>query len=104
MGQMNGKKDKLTRAEVEQVALLARLNFTESEKELFTRQLNSILGYFEKLEELDTEKVEPTSHVSATHNVFRGDNMGRELEAKEALLNAPDGKNECFRVPRIIEE
>ena len=95
---------KITMEEIEKMAMLARLEFTEPEKELFTRQLNSILEYFEKLEELDTETIEPTSHVSTIQNVLREDTVGRSLEKKESLLNAPEGKRDCFRVPRIIED
>ena len=95
---------KITMEEIEKMAMLARLEFTEPEKELFTRQLNSILEYFEKLEELDTETIEPTSHVSTIQNVLREDTVGRSLEKNESLLNAPEGKRDCFRVPRIIED
>ncbi|MFH1624394.1 MAG: Asp-tRNA(Asn)/Glu-tRNA(Gln) amidotransferase subunit GatC [Pseudomonadota bacterium] len=94
---------KITKEEVEKVAALARLEFTDEEKEMFTNQLNIILDYFDTLKALDTREVEPTFHVSAIRNVFRDDEVGPSISREESLLNAPDRKGGCFRVPRIIE-
>lgn len=94
---------KITKEEVDKVAKLARLGFTEEEKEKFASQLNSILVYFDKLGELDTTGIEPTSHASTISNVFRDDKVESSISKEESLLNAPDGKGDCFRVPRIIE-
>lgn len=93
---------KTSQEEVERVAVLARLEFAEEEKGKFTNQLNSILEYFDKLGGLDTTGIEPTSYVSVISNVFRDDKVGPSISKEESLLNAPDGKRGCFRVPRII--
>ncbi|MBI5966603.1 MAG: Asp-tRNA(Asn)/Glu-tRNA(Gln) amidotransferase subunit GatC [Deltaproteobacteria bacterium] len=94
---------KITKEEVEHVALLARLKFREIEQERFTTQLNSILEYMDKLRELDTTKVEPTFHAVARTNVFREDSLKPSIPRDLSLKNAPDGDRGFFRVPKIIE-
>lgn len=94
---------KLTREDVEKVADLARMEFSEEEKMLFAGQLNTILGYFDKLKQLDTSAVETTTHASAISNVLREDKAGPSFSSEESLSNAPDKKGDCFRVPRVIE-
>ncbi len=94
---------KITIKEVEHVARLARLELTEGEKEQMRAQLDSILSYIEKLNELDTSAVEPTSHVLPMKNVFREDEVRPSLSQEEALANAPDRQDLFFRVPRILE-
>jgi len=95
---------KLSKEQVEHVAKLARLAVSEDEKEAFSRQLSEILTYVGKLNELDTSKVEPTSHVLDLSNVFRDDVIRESLPPAEVLANAPDRDNDHFRVPKIIEE
>jgi aspartyl-tRNA(Asn)/glutamyl-tRNA(Gln) amidotransferase subunit C len=95
---------KITKKEVEHVARLARLELSEDEKETMTRQLDSILGYMDKLNELDTSHVEPTSHVIPMVNVMREDEVRPSLSPEDALANAPDREDAFFRVPRIIED
>jgi aspartyl-tRNA(Asn)/glutamyl-tRNA(Gln) amidotransferase subunit C len=95
---------KLTKQEVEHVARLARLAVTEEEKERYSLQLSSILTYVGKLNELDTSKIEPTSHVLPMQNVMRGDEVRPCLPKEKGLANAPDRENGFFRVPKIIEE
>ncbi len=95
---------KITRKEVEHVARLARLELTAEEKERMQTQLDSILSYIDKLNELDTSAVEPTSHVLPMTNVFREDEVVPSLSQEEVLLNAPDRHELFFRVPRILEE
>jgi len=94
---------KISKEEVEHVALLARLRFSEDEKERFTTQMNSILEYMGKLGQLDTSKVTPTFHAVARTNVFRQDEVRPSLPQKLSLSNAPDGDGRFFRVPKIIE-
>jgi aspartyl-tRNA(Asn)/glutamyl-tRNA(Gln) amidotransferase subunit C len=101
-----GKKERLMRLtpeQVEHVALLARLELTPEERERFTTQLNSMLEYFEQLQQLDTSGVPAMSHAVAISNVFREDEPGPSLSPEEVLANAPDQANACFRVPRVIE-
>ena len=94
---------KITAKEVEYVAKLARLKLTDQEKELFTNQLDSILEYMEKLTELDTENVPPTSHVLPLKNVMRQDESRDSHLQEEMLSNAPERDDNFFSVPRIIE-
>jgi len=94
---------KITKREVEHVARLARLELSEGEKEVFTKQLNNILAYVEKLNELDTKDIEPTSHVLPIKNVFKEDKVKEALPREKALSNAPDKTAEFYRVPKIIE-
>lgn len=89
--------------DVEHVAKLARLELSEQDKEKFTGQLNSILKFAEKLNELDTENVEPTSHVLDIKNVVRQDEVKASLPREEALRNAPSQEDGHFKVPPIIE-
>jgi aspartyl-tRNA(Asn)/glutamyl-tRNA(Gln) amidotransferase subunit C len=94
---------RLTPEEVEHVALLGRLELSEEERERFTTQLNSILEYFEQLQQIDTTGVPPMSHAVAVTNVMREDEPAPQLTPEEALQNAPDEDRDCFRVPRVIE-
>lgn len=93
----------ITVKDVENVANLARLEISEQEKELFTKQLDSILGFAEKLNELNTDGVQPTSHVLDMKNVVRRDIVRTSLEREWALANAPDHEDGYFRVPPVIE-
>lgn len=94
---------KISREEVKHVANLARLRFDEGELEKFTDQLNAILTYIDKLNELDTSEVEPTYHVLDLVNVFREDQIQPSLPREAALANAPERADGFFQVPRIIE-
>jgi aspartyl-tRNA(Asn)/glutamyl-tRNA(Gln) amidotransferase subunit C len=94
---------KINREVVEHVASLARLEFEEEEKGLYIKQLNSILTYMEKLNELDTSDVPPTSHVIPLANVFREDKVIESLERDKSLDNAPESDRGYFKVPKIIE-
>ncbi len=89
---------------VRHVALLARLELDESSVERFTRELDAILTYIEKLNELDTRAVPPTSHPLPMENVFRADVVKPSLSVDEALANAPEREDGCFKTPPIIQE
>ena len=91
-------------ARVEQIANLARLSISSEEKELLGTQLSRILGHIEKLGELQTDGVEPTSHVIDLANVAREDDLRESLSADQALSNAPDRSGDFYRVPKIIEQ
>jgi aspartyl-tRNA(Asn)/glutamyl-tRNA(Gln) amidotransferase subunit C len=92
----------LSREEVLHVAELARLSLSPAEIELFTGQLNEILAYVEKLQELDTRGVAPLAHVIPLGNVFREDQVLESLPLDAALENAPAREDGNFLVPRII--
>jgi aspartyl-tRNA(Asn)/glutamyl-tRNA(Gln) amidotransferase subunit C len=94
---------KISREEIEHIAVLARLSLSEEEKDLFGSQLSSILDYMEKLNELDTRDIEPTSHVLSLHNVMREDTLTSSIPREDALMNAPSRTEKFYRVPKIIE-
>jgi aspartyl-tRNA(Asn)/glutamyl-tRNA(Gln) amidotransferase subunit C len=89
--------------DVEHVANLARLELSIEEKERFAGQLNAILKYAEKLNELDTQNVEPTSHVLALANVMREDTVRPSWPIEKVLSNAPDEEDGQFKVPAVLE-
>lgn len=93
----------ITKKDVEHIALLSRLKLTEEEKETFVKQLSGILTHVEKLNEVNTNGIEPTSHVIKMQNVMRDDIVTGSLPIKKALANAPDRTEEFFKVPKIIE-
>ena len=97
-----GEKMSITKNEVEQVAMVARLALSEEEKDYFTKDLNSILQFIEQLNQLDTNEVDMTIHAIPISNVFREDVIGETLEVDKALQNAPDEKDGQYRVPRIL--
>jgi len=92
----------LSREEVLHVAELARLSLGPAEIEIFTRQLNDILAYVEKLQELDTTGVAPLAHVIPVFNAFREDEVREGLPLDLALENAPAREDDNFQVPRVI--
>lgn len=94
---------KISREEIEHIAVLARLSLSEEEKDLFGSQLSSILDYMEKLNELDTRDIEPTSHVLSLHNVMREDTLTSSIPREDALMNTPSRTEKFYRVPKIIE-
>ena len=95
---------KITIAEVEHVARLARLDLAPEEKERMRSQLDAILTYIDKLRRLDTEGVEPTSHAIPIVNVMREDEVRPCFPVADMLANAPERDGDLFRVPKIIEE
>ncbi len=97
------KKEKITTEEVRYVAKLSRLILTDNEEKSMTRTLNDILGYMDKLGELDTTDVEPMTHAIPNENVMRNDVEKPFANPEGILKNAPDSKRTFFRVPRVIE-
>jgi aspartyl-tRNA(Asn)/glutamyl-tRNA(Gln) amidotransferase subunit C len=89
--------------DVEHVAMLARLELTDDEKRVMAAQLGGILRYVEKLNELDTESVEPTAHILPVRNVLRDDVLRPSLDARTVLTNAPKRTGDLFQVPRVVE-
>ena len=94
----------ISKEEVYKVAELARLKLSEEEAERFTSQLNDILEFANKLNELDTDHVEPTSHVLPMINVMREDEVRPSLDRELALSNAPLKEDGYFKVPKILED
>ena len=94
---------KMTAADVEYVARLARLELTLGEKELFVGQMDAILGYVEKLKGVNTEGIVPTSHAVPMENAFREDVVQPSIGLEKALFNAPETAGTFFAVPKVIE-
>ena len=92
----------ITKKDVEKIAELARLKFSEEELENFTPQMNEILSYMDKLNELNTENVKPLSHPVEQTNVFREDEMKPSISTENALKNAPSKDENHFTVPKVI--
>jgi aspartyl-tRNA(Asn)/glutamyl-tRNA(Gln) amidotransferase subunit C len=92
----------VTLDDLEKIAQLARLKLKEEEKEKFLEQVNQILKYVEKLNEVNTEGVEPLSHSMDLVNVMREDIEKQSLSQKDALANAPLKNDKFFRVPKVV--
>ena len=92
-----------TNLDVKYVAHLARLSLTPEEEQKFGAQLAQVLGYIEKLKELDVSQVEPTAHAVPLMNVTRPDEISPSLSNGDALRNAPAAANGLFMVPKIVE-
>ncbi len=88
---------------IEYLQQLGRIRLTQEEQEKTKKDLGSILGYIDKLNELDTEGVEPMSHAFGRTNVFREDVVTNDAMVDEVLSNAPEAKDGCFVVPRTVE-
>ena len=88
---------------IEYVGILAKLNLSEEEKKKAGEDMSRMLEYIDKLNELDTEGVEPMSHVFPVHNVFREDVVVNGDEHEKTLANAPAKKDNAFKVPKTVE-
>lgn len=95
-------REKISREEVRHVAKLARLELAENEEARMTDQMNQILGYMDKLNELNTQEVSATTHAIQRQNVFRADEVRDSLERDRALSNAPESDGVSFIVPKVI--
>ncbi|MEJ2101093.1 MAG: Asp-tRNA(Asn)/Glu-tRNA(Gln) amidotransferase subunit GatC [Desulfobacterales bacterium] len=93
---------KITKKEVLYVAQLARLDLDEKSIERFAGQIDEILGYIDKLNQVETEGIRPTSHAIFLTNAFRDDKPGEHLERDRVLANAPDKENGNFVVPKVV--
>ncbi|MBN1957342.1 MAG: Asp-tRNA(Asn)/Glu-tRNA(Gln) amidotransferase subunit GatC [Desulfuromonadales bacterium] len=94
---------KISQEDVAHVARLARLSLEAQELETLTSQIDAILGYVDKLNELDTEHVEPMAHAVPMSNAFRDDELNPSLGLDRAMQNAPLSGDGCFMVPKVIE-
>lgn len=94
---------KITEEDVAYVAGLARLSLTPEELKTMTGKMDAMLGYVDKLNELDTDGIVPTAHAVPMANAFRDDQVIPAIGTAAALANAPQGADGCFQVPRVIE-
>ena len=90
--------------DIDYVANLARIELSNEEKSTYQKQLGDVLKYFDKLQELDVEKVEPTAHAFPRHNVWDKDEPQEALPVSDALKNAPQSRQDQVVVPKVIEE
>ncbi|MHC4883230.1 MAG: Asp-tRNA(Asn)/Glu-tRNA(Gln) amidotransferase subunit GatC [Planctomycetota bacterium] len=95
---------KIDQAQVRRVAVLSRLELNDAEVAQFSTQLSAIVEYIEKLNELDTDNVEPLAHCLPVHNVLREDVPKPSLSNDAALANAPEREDEYFKVPKILDD
>lgn len=95
-------REKITRDEVRHVAVLARLELTEAEELRMTEQMNDILSYMDKLNELDTTSIPATTHAIQLQNVFRADQVHPSMDREKSLANAPQSDGVSFIVPKVI--
>lgn len=96
--------DMISLAEIEKVAMLARLSLTSAEAQMMSEQLSKVLEYMSLLNEVNTEQVEPLAHAVELTNVFREDQVTGSLDREEALTNAPHRDAECYLVPAVLGE
>ncbi len=97
----------ITEKEVEHIAELARIKLTEKEKDKMTKELGAILGYIDKLKEVDTEGVEPIAHITGLEDVFRKDDSPREPDSeniKRLMEQAPERKDNFVKVKEVFGE
>lgn len=94
----------LSEEEVRHIAHLSRLDCSDEEITKYSRELSRILGYAEKLNQLDTDGVAPTAHAVRQANVFREDVVRPSLDNESALANAPETEKGHFKVPQIIQD
>ncbi|MBC7764866.1 MAG: Asp-tRNA(Asn)/Glu-tRNA(Gln) amidotransferase subunit GatC [Hyphomonadaceae bacterium] len=94
---------KITEAQVEHVAKLARLHLTAQEKQRLTAEMVNIIAFADKLNELDTSGVEATAHAIPIHNVFREDVVYPSYDREKLLVNAPSSEEGCILVPKVVE-
>lgn len=89
---------------IEKIAELARLNLKPEEKAKLEKDLGAILGYVKNLDKLDTQNVEPTSHVLNLENVFRKDEVKPSGVRDEVLKHAPASEGKFFKVPKVVDK
>ena len=94
----------ISREEVEKVSLLARLRLSDEELDRMTSQMGAILEYFQLLQQVETEGVEPMAHPLDVSDVFRPDEVRPSLPREQALANAPHHDAECYLVPAVLGE
>ncbi len=97
------EKTKHNVIDVAYVANLARINLTEKEIDKFQSQLDQIVGYVEKIGELDLSGIEPSNRKRSLVNVYRKDEVRESLAHEKAMANAPEELNGLFKVPKIVE-
>ncbi|MEG2881846.1 MAG: Asp-tRNA(Asn)/Glu-tRNA(Gln) amidotransferase subunit GatC [Christensenella sp.] len=99
----DGKSMRVTLEEVDKIASLSMLSLDDEKKKMLQKNLDDILEHAEKLNELDTEGVEPTSYILKQHNVVREDIAGKVWDRADMLKNASETEDGCFVVPKVVD-
>lgn len=94
---------RVTPEEVDRIASLSMLKLDDEKRAMLQRNLDEILEHAERLNELDTEGVEPTTYILKQQNILRADEQGEVWERERLLKNAPEQQDGCFLVPRVVE-
>ncbi len=94
----------LTLADVEKIAMLARLHLTEEEKEKYRQQLSAVLDYVAAIDELDLDDLPPTTHAVSQHNILRPDRVSEALPVEQALANAASTAENQFAIQAVLDE
>jgi aspartyl-tRNA(Asn)/glutamyl-tRNA(Gln) amidotransferase subunit C len=89
--------------QIEQIANLSRIKLADDEIDIFRKQLTDILGYIEKLNELDTDNVQPMAHATSIKNIFREDQQKSSFPRQKILELSPSSANGFFKVPKVLE-
>lgn len=89
---------------IDKLSRLSMLKFNEDEKESIKKDLEKMIGFVDKLKELDTTGVEPATHMTSAVNAFREDIVGEMINQEEALANAPEHDGKFFKVPKVIKK
>mgnify|MGYP000471722948 FL=1 len=95
---------KITKETIDHLADLAKLEFNEKEKENIKNDMEKILDFVNKIEELNTEDVAPLIHVNTEINVLRKDDVVESISQKEALKNAPNKDSDYFKIPKVLDK
>jgi len=101
---MDGEKMKVTKEDLQNVAVLSRLAIPADQENKYIDQMDKILTYMDNLSELDTENVKPTTYALPMQNVFRKDEVKASLDREAALANAPLKEDGYFKVPKVLED
>jgi aspartyl-tRNA(Asn)/glutamyl-tRNA(Gln) amidotransferase subunit C len=101
---MDGEKMKVTKEDLQNVAVLSRLAIPADQEDKYIDQMDKILTYMDNLSELDTENVKPTTYALPMQNVFRKDEVKESLDREAALANAPLKEDGYFKVPKVLED
>ena len=94
----------ITKEDLATVAHLSRLSIAKSEEDALMKDLNDIVAYVDKLSDLDTTDISPTTYALPMENVFREDEPRPSISREDALMNAPQAEENYFKVPRVLEE
>jgi len=93
----------ITLEDLKHLTKLSKLQYDANKADSYLDDLKKIIGYIQRLEELDLDKVEPTEHLLSLNNVFREDEIKSSMDVENILKNAPEVQENCFHVPQIVE-